>query len=289
MRGGTVIDLAPGERIEWTVPEDLPDVHVLRVDNCARRWQVFHETYTICAGLAISEPAGWKYRGRVHHQTADGLQLIEPGEVHRNTKITAPASFRVAMIDAGIVAAAARELGMKGGTLPHLHIAQMHGGPVHAAFVALHSALEHPATPLERQTRFADCLRLMLEHCAESAGPRLGRAGAREIVLRARAFIDEHHAEAIRLDQLVTAAGQASRFHLVHAFTAAVGLPPHAYQLQVRVSRARRLLASGMPSADVAMQLGFADQSHFARHFRRVTGVTPGRYASERRRGAKTF
>lgn len=284
-----MIDLAPGERIEWTVCEDLPNVHVLRVDNCARRWQVFHETYTTCTGLAISEPAEWKYRGKVHHQTAEGLQLIEPGEVHANTKITARASFRVAMIDAKILAVAAQELGMKSSALPHLRVAQMHGGPVHAAFVALHSALERPATPLERQTRFADCLRLMLEHCAESARPQLGRGGARETVLRARAFIDEHHAEAIRLEQLVAAAGRTSRFHLVHAFTAAVGLPPHAYQLQVRVARARGLLAAGMPAADVAMLLGFADQSHLSRHFRRVTGVTPGRYAREPRGGARTF
>jgi AraC-like DNA-binding protein len=71
-----------------------------------------------------------------------------------------------------------------------------------------------------------------------------------------------------------------SRFHLVHAFTSEVGLPPHAYQIHLRIRRSRALLAAGMPLGGIAADLGFADQSHFGRHFRRVVGVTPGAYAN---------
>jgi AraC family transcriptional regulator len=59
-------------------------------------------------------------------------------------------------------------------------------------------------------------------------------------------------------------------------FRQAVGVSPHQYILQQRVAEARRLLsAGGMTLAQLAFHLGFADQSHFSRAFRKVTGTTP--------------
>jgi len=55
-------------------------------------------------------------------------------------------------------------------------------------------------------------------------------------------------------------------------------MPPHAYQVRIRVEAARRMLLSGFAIATVAAELGFADQSHFTRHFRRVMGITPAQY-----------
>jgi AraC-like DNA-binding protein len=65
----------------------------------------------------------------------------------------------------------------------------------------------------------------------------------------------------------------------VHAFTSEAGLSPHAYQVHVRVERARSLLQKGISPAIVATNLGFADQSHFTRHFKRIMHVTPAQYA----------
>ena len=60
-------------------------------------------------------------------------------------------------------------------------------------------------------------------------------------------------------------------------FREAVGVTPHQYILQERISEACRLLAAGgMTLAELATHLGFADQSHFSRAFRKVTGTTPG-------------
>ena len=59
---------------------------------------------------------------------------------------------------------------------------------------------------------------------------------------------------------------------------AAFGLAPHAYLVQLRLAKARRLLAAGQPPALVAMSLGFADQSHMGRWFRRAYAMTPAYY-----------
>jgi AraC-like DNA-binding protein len=59
-----------------------------------------------------------------------------------------------------------------------------------------------------------------------------------------------------------------------------LALPPHAYQLQRRVFRARELLRV-LPPAQIAQQCGFSDQSHFHRVFPAMVGTTPGRYAGQ--------
>ena len=63
------------------------------------------------------------------------------------------------------------------------------------------------------------------------------------------------------------------------AIVRATGLPPHAYLLQTRILRAKALLAHGRAITDAAYELGFVDQSHFHRHFKRIVGLTPGEFS----------
>lgn len=99
------------------------------------------------------------------------------------------------------------------------------------------------------------------------------------VALRAREYLHAHFHENIGLDELARACG-VDRFRLSRAFKAAFGIAPHGYLIQLRLVRARRLLALGTTPADVASDLGFADQSHLGRWFRRANGVTPGAYRS---------
>lgn len=93
----------------------------------------------------------------------------------------------------------------------------------------------------------------------------------------AREMIAARVAERVTLDELAAAAG-VSRSHLSRAFCQATGLPPHTYQSQLRVQRAKSLLRSGATISQAATESGFADQSHFSRVFREFTGSTPGQY-----------
>lgn len=95
---------------------------------------------------------------------------------------------------------------------------------------------------------------------------------------RAVAHIRERWDEPIPLEQLADVAG-LSRFELARRFSHQVGLPPHAFQTDLRVNAARRLLTAGRPPAEVALTCGFADQAHLTRTFRRAVGITPARYA----------
>lgn len=102
---------------------------------------------------------------------------------------------------------------------------------------------------------------------------------APEPVQRAVVFIRQNHTRDIGLREIADAA-RVSPFHLAHLFKERLGVSPYQYLLHLRVQSAQSLLAAGagMQSlADVALAVGFSDQSHLTRHFKRVLGVTPGR------------
>ncbi len=92
-----------------------------------------------------------------------------------------------------------------------------------------------------------------------------------------RDTIQAHFGEELSLDLLADTAG-LSRFHFARMFKISTGLTPHQYVNKVRVQRGRELLEQGWTQAEVAGLCGFAHQSHFAAHFKRHFGVTPGQY-----------
>jgi AraC-like DNA-binding protein len=109
--------------------------------------------------------------------------------------------------------------------------------------------------------------------------PARGRERAEHTaVRRARRHLTDRWDQRVTLAELAADA-RLSRFELVRRFGQQNGVTPHAFQTNLRVDHARRLLAAGMAPAAVAVACGFADQPHLTRVFKRAVGVSPGRYA----------
>src|SRR6185437_3502020 len=90
-------------------------------------------------------------------------------------------------------------------------------------------------------------------------------------------YLQAHYTQEVSLQELAGVVNM-SPFHLARVFRLVVGLPPHAYQTQLRLARARTLLAQGYEVGYVAQETGFFDQSHFTQQFKRRYQVTPGIY-----------
>ena len=110
-----------------------------------------------------------------------------------------------------------------------------------------------------------------------------GRSGVQpRAVADAVAFIHDNCTRDISLGD-IAAAARLSPFHLARVFKQALGVSPHQYLIQLRVNCARWLLSAGSGErslAELADAVGFADQSHLTRHFKRVLGVTPRQFRS---------
>ncbi len=275
------------EKIVWSVPEGLPGVEVLTVENNRRPWCVFHQTYTICNvdGFTAKDchdrdsTAEWTYRGRLHYSWARTLMLLEPGEVHRNTKTPPECNFAVVLIDPELVNRTANELGMR--VNPHFRDAVSADPRLYQAFVRFHAALTQDASLLRQQSLLMQCMGAFLTGHCEQAPQAMSHAGRRRLQ-RSRDYLEEHCCEEVPLERLADLVG-LSRFHFLRMFAREFGLPPHAYQMRLRIGRIRQLLKMGFPLRSI--EAGFADQSHLIRHFKKAMGVTPGEYAATARKG----
>ena len=109
------------------------------------------------------------------------------------------------------------------------------------------------------------------------------RSGVAPHVATARRILDQRLGEPPSLGELARAVG-CTPAHLARAFRGNVGCTVGEYVRRRRVDRARRLLVrSAMSVGAIAADLGFHDASHFARHFRRATNVSPAQFRAAHR------
>ena len=140
----------------------------------------------------------------------------------------------------------------------------------------LHGSLARTGDEFEAESRLALVSAGIAAHLRRTPGRELRASGVARLVRERLDAIDEPPPT---LEALAREFGlHPSR--LVRAFHHQYGLPPHRYLTGRRIDRARRLLLAGTPAATVAVAVGFHDQSHLTRHFRRVLGVTPGAFAA---------
>jgi AraC-like DNA-binding protein len=93
-----------------------------------------------------------------------------------------------------------------------------------------------------------------------------------------REYIDVHLRGRTQLTELAALMG-VSVHHFAREFKRSTGVTPHDCLMQKRVDRVREMLArTGWSLSEVAFAVGFSDQSHMARHFRRLVGMTPGQF-----------
>jgi AraC family transcriptional regulator len=126
----------------------------------------------------------------------------------------------------------------------------------------------------------------LLRHVLPPRRPRRRRDGAlpRGRLRAVVEYVEGHLDAGLSLEQLAAVA-RLSVYHFARQFKAATGLPPHQFVILRRVERAKQLLQAGtdLSLAEVALHVGFSDQSQFSRHFKRVVGVTPGRFRTPAR------
>ncbi|MGE0870063.1 MAG: helix-turn-helix transcriptional regulator [Kofleriaceae bacterium] len=261
-------------RIRFWRPDSPSVAGMLRVEHEDRIRTTYSEQFVV---VVVYEGAfdGW-YRGAVRTHVAGAINLKEPGEVHRGVRIHVPFTIQGATFTSAMVAAAADALGLRG---PVQFRSSGFGPGDRAAELgfAMHAALIRPDAPeIERATRVAEALTELLSDAARSDAA--DRKRAPRAIRRARAFLHDSLADKVTLDELARFAG-LDKFHLVRAFRAEIGLPPYEYLTHARIAKAKQLLQRGGLVADVAQAVGFCDESQLHRHFRRIVGIPPGRFA----------
>jgi AraC-like DNA-binding protein len=151
---------------------------------------------------------------------------------------------------------------------------------------SLQAAFEHvwmafEESPQEMTTALARLAALLLAR----PGLELPVKPGSEIVRRCLSLLAGALDRPVSMQELARA-GRATPEQVRRAITQATGLPPLAWHLQRRIQEAKHLLMRGEGIATTALRTGFADQAHLTRHFKRLVGVSPARYAQGARAGS---
>jgi AraC-like DNA-binding protein len=236
-----------------------------------------HEGYAI--GVIGAGAERFRYRGSTHIAPQGSVVLINPGEMHTGAAATEQGwTYQMLYPDASLLQQAASSLADRSRDLPFFPAPVIHDPALAMSLSRLHAALATSPSTLERESRFVWTLAHLITRHADTRSLTRTPGVERASVQKVRAYLEEHYTENVSLEQLTTFVNLSS-FHLLRVFRDAVGLPPHHYLTQIRVTRAKLLIASAMPLAEVAGAVGFTDQSHLTRHFKSLVGVTPGQYA----------
>lgn len=250
----------------------LPQVEMRRAQQSAACYHTHtHDEFSlgvVDSGTALYRNGRWQ--DSIH---AGCTVLINPGDAHAcNPDNGQHWSYRMLFMDAGWVGGLQADIdgAAEVGFVPFA--ARSSRSPqAYAAFHRLFTLLEHNADPLAADEALLQLLALHgVDLPSPTRAPPLPLQKARELIL-------DQLGDTLRLDTIANVAG-LSPFHLVRSFKQAYGLSPHAFQLDQRINRGKQLLKRGETLVSVAHSLGFADQSHFQRHFKHRHAVTPKVY-----------
>ncbi len=236
-----------------------------------------HAHGTFAIGSILGGVGGYLCRGTTHVIPPGRLSLMNPEEVHTGHAVDGRLSYKMVYASEQAVQtmlALPRPRGFRELT------PEDRSRDLTWALVRLADDLASPARPAWR-LRVEETVTEILALAFTRYGGAVRRRHGREprAVARARAAIDAHvdgePEDRLSLGGLAGIVGLHPHY-LIEVFTRALGISPYAYLLQRKIERAKQAILDGEAPAGVAASLGFHDQAHFIRHFRRITGVTPG-------------
>ena len=237
-----------------------------------------HETFAI--GTTFGGVQSFRCRGAKRDSTAGHLMLFNPDEPHDGWSGSREGfAYRMLYITAQGAAQLVDDCDGAGG--PRTKLSRgLFKEPVvsdcelSAELAAASDDLLLPHNSLQAAEQLSHVLRALFERYAGGLECTDLRPAAGARISRVRDLLESRYSEDVTIAAVADVAGM-SRVHATRQFTLAYGMPPHGYLNQVRIRHAKRLLLGGVSAAQVAVDVGFVDQSHFTRRFKRSVGISP--------------
>lgn len=240
----------------------------------------FHDEYHITI-LLHGAQASTAARGIREIQRVGEVKFAEPGEVHDGTPVDHQVrTYWTLYVEPEAFTTISEDIGQSGKNF-NWRTGMVHNPELFRQLMAMFDAIKTGVSALTIETGVFRAVAYIgqTDVTPPSHVPRTLPAG----LSYARQMIDDDPAAPLRLDDLARAAG-LTRHQIVHGFQRLIGLPPHTYQIQRRVSLGMRRIQAGRPLVEAAIEAGFSDQAHMTRTFRAILGVTPGAFQPARSR-----
>lgn len=269
-------ELTPQSAKSWLVPE-FDNLELFRARAIHHTYSRHsHASYSV--GVIEAGVGGNYYRGYTYLAPPQSIIFMEPEEAHTGYAAhDLPLTYRMLYPSFDLMRQLVSDMEAKG--IPYFREPVVQDEKLARDIRQLHRVLEQSQDTLERQSLFVEVLSTAIARQADIKIQSIRIGKEQRIVNLIKEYLQDNFSSNISLEQLVELT-HLNRSYLIRLFRNAVGLPPYVYLIQIRVERAKQLLAQGESVADVVSTVGMSDQSHLTRHFKRIVGITPGRYRS---------
>lgn len=255
---------------------DLPQVELFQGINISRSFSR-HRHWVFSISVIEQGSRVYHYRGKKHLAHPGDIKVICPGEIHASDPADQQVySGRSVRLEAEYFNSLTAQITKKGQPPSHFPEALIKDQELYHNVIDLFNLLSGNAPKLEKEY----CLMNTLTQLLIKYAPTFYTEATAESLLPIKSVLNylcNNYSENLSLLDLAGHFGY-SPYHLVRQFTREIGIPPHIFQVQVRLDRALEMLAAGNLVAAVAAQTGFYDQSHFTHAFKKKFGVTPNQY-----------
>lgn len=233
-----------------------------------------HTHRTLCIGVVEQGVRIILCRGEKYEVVPGQVFIIPPNEVHSCGSEGEPHTYRLLLITADVLNMILPKTTEDSYRFKNLVI---NDERQFEKLLNLHTILTSTETSFFKQSTLISTIGDVVADCADVG--KFVRISVKQYdsVKNVQNFIETHYEECFSLDDIAQYA-YLSPYYLIRVFSQIIGVPPHLYQQQVRIRRAKEMLAQGMPIVTVAIKIGFTDQSHFSNIFKKMVGITPGEY-----------
>lgn len=151
------------------------------------------------------------------------------------------------------------------------------GQTMFSDIIQLTDNIEGQRISIENETKLVDYISILIKNDKLTLGEEVCENIKLKKINEIKLYINENYLKNITLDDLAKVA-QVSKYYLIRKFNECYGLSPHQYITNLRINYSKKLLKKNKKIADIAIDSGFYDQSHFIKCFKEYTGVTPMNY-----------
>lgn len=230
-----------------------------------------HDCYAL--GYTLSGVQMFDYRGTRAASLPGDVMILHPDETHNGRAGTGDGfRYRMLYLEPALIQDA---LTSRARHLPFAPAPVCHHHGLRLALSDALGDLDKVLDPLQTNDLVLEIAEILLS--LDGTPPRPSPSVSIKAVERASRYLDAHCTRTVSAEELEREAG-LDRFTLTRQFRARLGTSPHRYLVMRRLARGKRAILDGCGLAEAASLAGFADQSHFTRHFKKGVGLSPGRW-----------
>ncbi|MDU2064681.1 MAG: AraC family transcriptional regulator [Sporomusaceae bacterium] len=259
----------------------VADMNNLEIYKASYTTHAFSRHWHDGFGIGVIEDGCevFDYKGDTQWAPQRSIVLMNPGVIHTGAAANQQIGWRYHIMYPSLrcLQKIAEQMDEKNNLIPYFPNPVIVDNECAEKLLNLFALFEHFPLSMEHQSVFINTIATILQRHSTLTYVELNKKRDNKVVKVVKDYIHQYYNKSISLQELAIISGK-SQFHLLREFEREMGIPPHTYQIFIRIQKAKELLLTGQSILAVAFETGFADQSHFNRHFKRILGITPREY-----------